>query len=208
MPSTRGLLTTLVITLLATTTVYGSGLIDNPIIGDSITYLDGTDWIATTDINNDPNTHIKIPATVPGDLITDLYNAQLLEDPIYEQNWLMNTTLWNNNTWIYSKIFQISETTYQQLYSTSATTGSTSGSTQELLLVFDGIKMGATIAVNGQIIGTVTDQYLRYSFPLVNKNTNNNNNMKPLLQVGSNIITVTFDPNILVDGRFMACTGG
>lgn len=34
------------------------------------------------------------------------------------------------------------------------------------VLVFDGIKMGAHIMLNGKLIGNATDQFLRYEFPL------------------------------------------
>lgn len=36
----------------------------------------------------------------------------------------------------------------------------------QLLLVFDGIKMGANISVNGVWVGTAMDQHLRYVFPI------------------------------------------
>jgi beta-mannosidase len=64
--------------------------------------------------------------------------------------------------------------------------------------VFDGIKMGATISVNGQKLGMAEDEYLRYSFPL----------SAQLLRLGANSVSVTFDDSINVNGRFMACTGG
>ena len=76
---------------------------------------------------------------------------------------------------------------------------------EEMLLVFDGIKMGANIYVNGVQLGTATDQFLRYSFPLVASGA--------LLDNGAgastkHTLTVSFDPAINTDGRFMACSGG
>lgn len=53
--------------------------------------------------------------------------------------------------------------------------------------------MGATVSVNGQHLGVVKDQFLRYSFPLT---------------VESGTLTLTFSPDIDCEGRFMACTGG
>ena len=40
------------------------------------------------------------------------------------------------------------------------------GTNDEILLVFDGIKMGARIILNDHILGTITDQFLRYSYPI------------------------------------------
>ena len=65
------------------------------------------------------------------------------------------------------------------------------------LLVFDGIKMGANITVNGQPVGVAVDQFLRYQYDIAK-----------LLKAGTNELSVTFDFAIDVNGRFMACTGG
>lgn len=67
------------------------------------------------------------------------------------------------------------------------------------VLVVEGIKMGASVAVNGIIIGNVTNQFLRRIFPLP----------RSILHLEhKNILTVTFDPDIDTRGRFMACSGG
>lgn len=68
---------------------------------------------------------------------------------------------------------------------------------QATLLVFDGIKMGANITLNGQPVGTAVDQFLRYQFDVTK-----------LLKSGTNELSVTFDFEIDVGGRYMACTGG
>lgn len=65
------------------------------------------------------------------------------------------------------------------------------------LLVFDGIKMGANITVNGQPVGIAVDQFLRYQYDVAR-----------FLKAGTNELSVTFDFDIDVNGRFMACTGG
>ena len=75
-----------------------AGLLDDPIVGDSITYLDGPHWKATSSAG------ISIDATVPGDLLTDLEAAGVIGDPLYELNWL-NASIWNNYTWTYSTTF-------------------------------------------------------------------------------------------------------
>ena len=55
--------------------------------------------------------------------------------------------------------------------------------------------MGASLYWNDAFIGNMTDQFLRYEFPV---STNQNQNS----------LRVTFDPSIVTDGRFMACAGG
>jgi hypothetical protein len=70
-----------------------------------------------------------IPATVPGDLLTDLQSAGLIADPLHGLNFL-NASMWTANTW-----------TYKSSFSTTADGSS-------YVLVFDGIKMGASIKVS------------------------------------------------------------
>jgi beta-galactosidase/beta-glucuronidase len=127
----------------------------------------------------------SIAANVPGDLLTDLQKANLIGDPLYELNF-KNASIWNDYTWTYTKSFSVTE---EQLNNGAA----------EQILVFDGIKMGARISVNGKLIGTAADQFLRYEFPLSSSG---------LLRAGANTLTVAFDPSIDVGGRFMSCTGG
>ncbi len=152
----------------------GASLVDHPIVGDSVTYLDGA-WALN-------GAGLSLKGNVPGDLMTDLQTSGAIPDPLFELNW-KNSSLWDDNVWTYSTTFAWNPP-------------SSSG---ELLLAFDGIKMGANITLNGHLIGTAEDQYLRYVFPL--KATG-------FLVSGTNTIAVAFDKHIPVDGRFMACTGG
>lgn len=78
---------------------WGSGLIDHPIAGDAIVYLDGSDWTATAA----PSLPITIPAVVPGDLVSDIARAYGYE-PLYEKNW-KNGSLWDEHDWSYTKAF-------------------------------------------------------------------------------------------------------
>jgi hypothetical protein len=130
---------------------------------------------------------LTIPASVPGDLLTDLQRAGQIGDPLYEKNWL-NSTIWHAYNWTYSTQFSVSERAL-----------SAAGSAR---LVFDGVKMGAAVSVNGVPLGVADDQFLRYDFDLSAK--------EHLLRAGegANTLEVTFDPAIEVNGRFMACTGG
>lgn len=74
---------------------------------------------------------------MPGDIITDLEKAAMIPDPLTDLNWL-NSSLWGSNDWTYTKTF-------------SAARPTADGS--DVVLVFDGIKMGATIKLNGHVVG-------------------------------------------------------
>eukprot|EP01126_Amoeba_proteus_P030934 TRINITY_DN3046_c0_g2_i4.p1 TRINITY_DN3046_c0_g2~~TRINITY_DN3046_c0_g2_i4.p1 ORF type:complete len:906 (+),score=164.89 TRINITY_DN3046_c0_g2_i4:153-2870(+) len=154
------------------------GLRDDPIVGDSVYYLDGN-WT----LSDGDETYT---AVVPGDIITDLQRAGLIGDPLYDQNWLKYSDVWTLSSWDYSINF-----TYPPF----------GRDTNEIYLVFDGIKMGADITLNGHHLGSAADQFVRYTFPV-----------KELLHPDSNDIHVTFGYNFSQDidceGRFMACTGG
>jgi beta-galactosidase/beta-glucuronidase len=147
-----------------------AGLVDNPIAGSKTTYLDGK-WKLSSG-------SVTIDAQVPGDLLTDLQTAQLIGDPLYEINFL-NDTQWNRD-WNYTTSFSLSE----------ADAASTT------LLVFDGIKMGASISVDGKVIGSAEDQFLRYAFPLAG------------MGAGNHTLQVSFKGSIDCGGRWMSCTGG
>ena len=82
-------------------TAAASGLVDHPIVADSVTYLDGADWMTAATLPG-PDAGVRgteqmwsIPASVPGDLLTDLEAAGLIGDPLYELNWL-NSSIWDN----------------------------------------------------------------------------------------------------------------
>jgi beta-mannosidase len=112
-------------------------------------YLDGA-WTAT-----EATLGLSIPATVPGDIITDLQRAGVVGDPWYELNWLDNRTLWSPNSTAW--VFSASNVT---LTPPGAPPGSA------LLLVFEGIKMGARVSINGVLLGNATNQHVRYVFPI------------------------------------------
>ena len=133
---------------------------------------------------------MTVPATIPGDLISDLHAANIIGDPLYELNF-KNSSIWHENIWTYSTTFDTSSYNLQV--------------GDELLLVFDGIKMGANISVNGHHIGQAEDQFLRYSFPLVASGVLHN---EVAGDSGNNRLTISFDSSACIDGRFMACTGG
>lgn len=90
--------------------------------------------------------------------------------------------------WTYGTTVTVSPETHDRLASTASS----------LLLVFDGVKMGASLTLNGNVIGTMADEYRRYEFSLPSS----------LLLVGDNKLEVTFTKSVDCEGRWMACTGG
>ena len=119
---------------------------DYPIAAATVAYLDSNiSWSATSG-------ETVILASVPGDLVTDLQNAKIIADPLYELTFLANASWWAEpRNWTYSTIFSLP--------------AAAPGTSQ--LLVFDGIKMGARILVNGLLVGIATNQFVRLVFPLL-----------------------------------------
>lgn len=78
---------------------------DHTIGAHTITSLDGDDWSASTDAHSG----LEIPASVPGDIITDLEAAGVVGDPLYEFNFKDFTSFWSteNVTWTYTKHFSV-----------------------------------------------------------------------------------------------------
>jgi hypothetical protein len=96
---------------------------------------------------------VSVPAAVPGDVISDLHRAGVIPDPMFGVNWRepLYVNIWNRNDWIYRTTFVLPATKAQTL---------------QHALVFEGVKTGASIAVNGVLVGVAVDQFLRYSFDL------------------------------------------
>jgi len=111
-------------------------------------------------------------------------------------------------TWIYETNFAI-ENNFDRSFLRNDRRKTTAGArmasypnshSRRYALVVEGIKMGATIQVNGIPIGNVTDQFLRYIFPL-------SESMLHIGLSGTNALSIMFDPEIDTGGRFMACSG-
>jgi beta-mannosidase len=165
-----------------------AGLIDHVIAANAPVYLDSESWVASSA----SPTPLEIRATVPGDLITDLQLAGLIGDPLYELNW-KNSTLWDTRSWAYSTSFALD----------AASLAGISAGTSDTLLVFDGVKMPSSVAVNGVAVGTTSNQFLRYEFSLAAAAATG------AKLAAANTLTVTFDPAVqTTEGRFMACSGG
>jgi hypothetical protein len=143
-----------------------------------------------------PPINLTIPAQVPGDLLTDLHRAGVIDDPWKDLTWIKNSSLWTDHTWTYS-------TNFTHAVGASERPGASSSSGKAAtLLVFEGVKTGATVRVNGHTVGVVRDQFLRYVFEL-------DAVALGLRDGGGNRLDVTFGvEDVAEDGRFMACTGG
>jgi hypothetical protein len=106
-------------------------------------------------------------------------------------------------TWVYSTEFYIDSVTSLSNVHVSPLRHlnpfTISKRTQSYALVVESIKMGASIHINGIHIGNITNQFLRYIFPISDSNLHFNS---------TNYMTITFDPQIDTHGRFMACSGG
>jgi beta-mannosidase len=157
---------------------------DAPIAAQSVRYLDGR-WTAST--SGDPERGVlpdTIEATVPGDIISDLFSAGRIGNPLFELNF-KNHTLWDLD-WTYSTTFDLPP-------------GWSMGET--MVLVLDGVKMGATVSLNGKTLGTITDQFLRHTFDVGQLMVRQSSS-------SSNVLAVSFKSSIDCGGRWMACTGG
>jgi hypothetical protein len=157
------------------------GLVDNPIqTGIAPQYLDGEGWLLSN-----TNGSIVVGASVPGDIVTDLEANNVIGDPIFETTW--KNAIWDLETWTYSLTFD-----------SSLPAPSTMSAA---LLVFDGIKMGSHVTLNGVALGDTSDQFLRYIFEVAPAS----------LKAKGNVLTVAFpvssDP-LNADNRFMSCSGG
>jgi hypothetical protein len=121
-------------------------------------YLDGAGWTAT---NNESGVTPLTNCTVPGDIITDLEQAGRVGDPYWNTTWRdpAFVSSWHNGSWTYTRTFATPSPTTLSSSSSSSSTTPTMG---EVLLVLDGIRMGARVMLNGALLGEVSDQFLRY----------------------------------------------
>ena len=165
---------------------------DRPILASRHTSLDGL-WSLTSPTHSLPN-----GGRVPGDLISDLVSAGLLPEPLYENNFLLNASLWNDNVWTYTRNVTLTSEQVSRLYSNGTTRAG------DVWLVFDGIKMGANVLLNGVLLTVSRHQFLRQELSL--RSLINSTELK--VRVGDNVLQVVFDPDIAEYGQFMQCSGG
>ena len=97
----------------------------------------------------------SISATVPGDVISDLQRAGIVGDPYNDTTWSQPEFVraWNDGVWVYSKKFTIPA-------------GGVGGTNDRVLLVLDGVRMGAMVFINGKFLGNTPNAFRRYVFDL------------------------------------------
>ena len=180
-------------------------LIDHPIASPVLpVYLDG-EWTATHESASSTEEQGQAPirATVPGDIITDLQRAGVVPDPYYNTNWRDPAFIaaWNSGTWSYTIEFDTRTSWLPHAGGAGGDAASHAGAGGDagaartaILLVFDGIRMGARITLNGVVLGTATNQFVRYKYDV----------LPHLIWPGGdpNVLTVEFDKNIATHGRF------
>jgi beta-mannosidase len=157
--------------------------------------------------------YTNLTASVPGDLLSDLMNNGLVEDPYFNRNFLTQRDVWmgpwnwnSTNEHEHEHEHSKRQRTRTWKYTTHFSLPTNYHSTNlKWKLVLEGVKMGAVVAVNGVTIGIVKDQFLRYILTIDDS----------VLQLSSSTLndshelTITFDlRTIQVHGRFTACSGG
>lgn len=134
---------------------------------------------------------LSLPASVPGDIVSDLQSAGLIPDPYYLNNTRTVSPLWDE-LFTYSTAFNIPALpVWESAYYSAG------GS---LYLVLEGAKMVADVSVNGVALGDVRSQFVRRIIPLP----------KSSLAPTNNLLQVAFPPSSdarNTEGRFMACSG-
>jgi hypothetical protein len=173
----------------------------------------GTSWsLHSADGSADENKQDDIRTSdvvVPGDILSDLMRARLIGDPYYDRNFLTERRIWmgaaagKNESTPANTQNQLEQRTRTWIYTTEFFLPDDANLTK--VLVVEGIKMGASISLNGVPIGNVTNQFRRYILQLPEKALAKG---KHFCDSRHHNMTVTFDPSISTDGRFMACSGG
>ena len=126
-----------------------------------------------------------LPASVPGDLISDLQRAGAVGDPYFETNFLDNRSVWQPD-FVYSR----------------SVPASALPATPRHVLVLESVKMGAVVSINGLAIGTTTDQFLRYEFDATAALARLQQPEGSTAPPAAHRLSVRFDSAIATDGRF------
>lgn len=107
----------------------------------------------------------SLPATVPGDAMTDLLAARRIDDPFLSEN--ERDVQWvGERDWIYERVFQASADLLREAH---------------VMLECDGLDTLATVELNGRRVVRTDNMHRRYAWEV-----------KRLLRPGRNAVRVTF----------------
>jgi len=135
----------LVLTVITPSTS-GAGLTNVPVLGDGGAnfILDGGPWLAS-------NGTLVVPSVVPGDLITDLHAAGRIRDPSSEPRGGMTLQCGRPRRGL-----SRDDSTYQTWMPWRQLPRCFSCSSH--------VKMAADVTLNGVLLGSCTNEHLRYAF--------------------------------------------
>ena len=175
--------------------VAGAGLRDEPVTAPVTQLLDtpadddgggGSGWTATA---ADPLVLSRpVPSQVPGDLVTDLEVAGAIADPLYELNF--KSTLWDQCNWTVAAAFTVDTAEAR------SRTGGGMGAVDTVMLVLDGVKMGAWVYLNDHYLGAVADQFLRYRYTVTDVvNKQDGSSTSNTTTTSTNVLKLVFPPS-------------
>jgi hypothetical protein len=169
---------------------------------------EGPEWrMFYSDTPEDDPSLGNFSARVPGDLVSDHMRNGMILDPFVDMHLWEQANIWLGPQQKPAAISNDKPKPCQKRqtriwkYSTEFDIADYADKDYSWRLIIEGIQMGATIRWNGLFVVNVTDQFLRYSLPITNDHLSALGGVK-------HILSVTFDPSIETDGRFMACAGG
>ena len=89
----------------------------------------------------------------------------LNRDPYNDTTWSQPEFVraWNDGVWVYSKKFTIPD---GGVGGTTPGAGGVGATNDRVLLVLDGVRMGAMVFMNGKFLGNTTNAFRRYVFDL------------------------------------------
>jgi len=112
------------------------------------------------------NADLSLKANVPGDVMHDLYQAKLIDDPYDREN--ERDVQWVGEAdWKYERTFKVSAAMLKH---------------ERVLLRCDGLDTFADVLINGKKLDSTDNMHRRYEW-----------DVKPLLKQGENAIAVKFD---------------
>ncbi|ORY22179.1 glycoside hydrolase superfamily [Naematelia encephala] len=117
--------------------------------GAGFAYLNGQQWEASNS-----NLSYVVPATVPGFIQTDLYNAGFLPDPVYGRNF-------DQYDWIPQE-----DWSFTRSLPDATTDGTSWADFEKVFVVFDGIDTAAHISVGGDQVGVADNMFRQWTYDI------------------------------------------